>query len=100
MSDKQQEAPGMDVGYVARLARIDLTAEETELFQSQLGQVLEYVDQLNELEVGDVEPMAHAIPVFNVLREDVQGESLSREAILANAPAVRDHQFVVPKILD
>jgi aspartyl-tRNA(Asn)/glutamyl-tRNA(Gln) amidotransferase subunit C len=91
---------GMDVGYVANLARIHLTEEETALFQTQLEQVLHYVEQLDELDVSKVEPTAHAFPVYNVLREDVQGESLPREAILANAPASTEGEIRVPKIID
>ena len=91
---------GMDVGYVAHLARIDLTDEETTLFQGQLDQVLHYVEQLNELDVDGVEPTAHAIPVFNVLRKDEIGQSLSHDAVIANAPAATDGEVRVPKIID
>jgi aspartyl-tRNA(Asn)/glutamyl-tRNA(Gln) amidotransferase subunit C len=88
----------MDVSYVANLARIELTEEETALFQGQLDQVLEYVEQLNELEVSDVEPTAHAAPRVNVLRSDEPGESLDNDTVTANAPASRDGQVLVPKI--
>ena len=84
---------GMDVGYVANLARIDLTEEETTLFQGQLEQVLHYVEQLNELDVDDVEPTAHAFPVFNVLRKDEPGQSLDHAAVIANAPAATDGEI-------
>lgn len=97
MSETNQ---GMDVGYVARLACIDLTDEETTLFQSQLDQVLHYVEQLNELDVGDVEPTAHAIPVYNVLRKDDLGPSIDHHTVIANAPVATDGQIRVPKILD
>ena len=91
---------GMDVGYVAHLARIDLTEEETELFQSQLDQVLHYVEQLDELDVTGVEPTAHAIPVFNVLRKDELGKSLNHADVIANAPAASNGEVRVPKIID
>lgn len=91
---------GMDVGYVAHLARIELTEAETTLFQSQLNQVLHYVEQLNELDVSDVEPTAHAFPVFNVLRKDEVGQSLPHAAVIANAPAATDGEIRVPKIID
>lgn len=97
MSEANQ---GMDVGYVAHLARIDLTDEETALFQGQLDQVLHYVEQLNELDVSNVEPTAHAIPVFNVLRKDEIGKSLDHADIIANAPAATDGEIRVPKIID
>jgi len=91
---------GMDVGYVAKLACIDLTDDEKTLFQNQLDQVLHYVEQLNELDVSDVEPTAHAIPVFNVLRKDELGSSLPHEAVVGNFPANTDGQVRVPKIID
>jgi aspartyl-tRNA(Asn)/glutamyl-tRNA(Gln) amidotransferase subunit C len=91
---------GMDVGYVARLACIDLTDEETALFQGQLDQVLHYVEQLNEPDVSGVEPTAHAIPVYNVLRDDKLGTSLDHAAVIANAPSISDGQVRVPKIID
>ena len=91
---------GMDVGYVADLARVELTEEEKTLFQGQLNQVLDYVEQLNELDVEGVEPTAHAIPVYNVLRRDVPGKSLDRDAVIANAPAATDGEIRVPKIID
>ncbi len=91
---------GMDVGYVAKLARVDLTEEEKTLFQGQLDQVLRYVEQLNELDVSDVEPMAHAIPVFNVFRKDEVGTSLNHDDVIANAPSASDGHVRVPKIID
>jgi len=91
---------GMDVGDVAKLACIDLTDEETALFQGQLDQVLHYVEQLNELDVSHVEPTAHAIPVYNVLRKDEVGQSIDHAAVMANAPSVADGHIRVPKIID
>ena len=91
---------GMDVGYVAKLACIDLTAEEKVLFQGQLDQVLHYVEQLNELDVSDVEPTAHAIPVYNVLRKDEVGVSLNHDDVIANFPSAADGHVRVPKIID
>lgn len=97
MSDTTQ---GMNVGYVAKLACIDLTSEEKVLFQSQLDQVLAYVEQLEELDVRDVAPTAHAIPISNVLREDTCAASLDHQAVVENAPAARDGLVLVPKIID
>jgi aspartyl-tRNA(Asn)/glutamyl-tRNA(Gln) amidotransferase subunit C len=92
------DANHMDVSYVANLARIELTDEETTLFQGQLDQVLEYVEQLGELDVSNVEPTAHAVPLVNVLRADEPGVSLDNDTVTANAPASRDGQILVPKI--
>jgi aspartyl-tRNA(Asn)/glutamyl-tRNA(Gln) amidotransferase subunit C len=91
---------GMDVSYVAHLARINLTEEEIVLFQGQLDQVLQYVEQLDELDVSNVEPTAHAIPIYNVLRKDEVGPSLTHANVMANAPAVSNEHISVPKIID
>jgi aspartyl-tRNA(Asn)/glutamyl-tRNA(Gln) amidotransferase subunit C len=94
------EATHMDVSYIAHLARINLTEEETRLFQGQLDQVLTYVEQLGELDVSNVEPTAHAMPLVNVLRADTPRASLDHDAVTANAPAARDGQILVPRILE
>ncbi|MFZ4598376.1 MAG: Asp-tRNA(Asn)/Glu-tRNA(Gln) amidotransferase subunit GatC [Terrimicrobiaceae bacterium] len=92
--------PNLDVRDVARLARIQLTDEEATTFQSQLGRVLEYVEQLGALDLSDVEPTAHAAPVFNVFREDVARPGLSRESVLANAPHAANNLVVVTKVIE
>jgi aspartyl-tRNA(Asn)/glutamyl-tRNA(Gln) amidotransferase subunit C len=96
----RMSSPNLDVRDVARLARIELTDQEAETFQSQLGSVLEYVEQLGRLDLSGVEPTAHANPVFNVLREDVVQPSLERAAVLANAPHAANNLIVVTKVLD
>jgi len=93
-------SPNLDVRDVARLARIALSDAEAELFQTQLAKVLEYVEQLNTLDVTNVEPTAHASPVFNVLREDVIKPGLNRASVLANAPHAANNLIVVTKVLD
>jgi aspartyl-tRNA(Asn)/glutamyl-tRNA(Gln) amidotransferase subunit C len=90
----------MDVSYVAHLARIHLADGEAELFQGQLDQVLKYVAQLGELDVSNVEPTAHAMALVNVLRADTPRASLDHDAVIANAPAARNGQILVPKILE
>lgn len=90
----------MDVSYIAHLARIHLTEEETRLFQGQLDQVLTYVEQLSELDVSAVKPTAHAMALVNVLRDDMPRTSLDHHAVTANAPASRDGQILVPKIME
>lgn len=85
--------------YVARLARLALTPEETGLFQQQLGRVVSYMRELAELDVDHIEPMAHTIPLCNVLRQDEPRPGLPRETVLANAPRHDDEQFIVPKIV-
>jgi len=93
-------ATHMDVSYIAHLARIHLTEEETALFQGQLDQVLTYVEQLGELNVSNVQPTAHAMALVNVLRDDTPRTSLDHDAVIANAPAARDGQILVPKIME
>jgi aspartyl-tRNA(Asn)/glutamyl-tRNA(Gln) amidotransferase subunit C len=90
----------LDVGYVARLARIDLTDEETLLFQEQLSQVLEHADKLRAVDVSDVAVTAHAIPVFNVFREDEPRDWLTAEEALSNAPQKTNGLFRVPKLVE
>ena len=91
---------GKEVCYVADLARLELTPEEVESFTLQLNGILEYMDQLDELDTADVEPTTHVLPLNNVFREDEVGHSLAVEDVLANAPEKdRDH-FVVPKIIE
>ncbi len=85
---------------VARLARLKITDAEAALFTSQLSKVLEYVEQLNEVDTRDVPPTAHPLPVSNVFREDVVRPSLTTEQALHNAPDRRDGFFRVPKVLD
>ncbi len=89
-----------NLDHVSNLARITLTAEEKERFASQLGDVLAYIAQLNEVNVEGIEPTAHAFPVVNVWAEDVPEAGLSVEDALRNAPERRDNMFVVPKVVE
>jgi len=91
----------MDIPHIAKLARIELTDDEASRFDSQLSQILEYAEKLKELDVSDIEPTAHAYPVFDVVREDVAlDESFTAEEALSNAPAQTQNQFKVPKVMD
>ena len=92
--------PTVDVPYLARLARLELTQEEIDLFGGQLGRILDHVEQMNKLDISGIEPTAHAITVFDVIREDGVTESLPKESILENAPRRANGLFVVPKVLD
>ncbi len=90
----------IDVGYVAQLARLALTDDEKKSYQNQLDQILDYVAELDELDVEHVPPMAHPLPRNNVLRQDQERPGLDRTEVLNNAPQVRNDQFVVPKIIE
>ena len=85
---------------VAKLARLELNEAEIAEFTGQLSAILEYVEKMNELDTDDVEPLAHCLPVHNVLREDIPRPSLTNDQALANAPDSEDEYFKVPKILD
>ncbi len=89
-----------DVEYVAGLAQLTLDEETKQRLVREMAEILSYIEQLNELDTSDVEPMMHVLPMTNVYREDVVGESLPREKALLNAPRHDDEYFLVPKILD
>ena len=95
----REELP-IDIDYVTNLARIELTSEEREKFQGQLGNVLKYFEKLQAVNVEGVEPTAHAFPRFNVWDEDEAVESFSSEEALLNAPKSRNDQVVVPKVIE
>lgn len=88
-----------DAAYVARLARIDLTDGELDLYAVQLAAVLDHAAQVEALVTTDVEPTAHPLPLRNVLRDDEVVTSVSREEVLAQAPSVESGRFRVPPIL-
>lgn len=90
----------IDVEHVARLARLGLNDKEKELFSKQLGDILSYAENLNKLEIKDIPGTSHAIPLKNVLREDIAVKFEDVESILANAPEVEDHMFKVPRIME
>jgi aspartyl-tRNA(Asn)/glutamyl-tRNA(Gln) amidotransferase subunit C len=90
----------LDVAYVARLARLNLTDEETALFQKQLGDVLKYAEKLREVDVSNVEAAAHALPIFNVFREDEPRDWFTEEQALSNAPRQAKGLFIVPKVVE
>ncbi len=88
------------VAHVARLARLALTEDERQRFVEQLGRILEYIARLNALDLTDVPPTTHVVPMVNVFRADVVRPSLAREEVLAAAPAHADGFFVVPRVLE
>jgi len=87
-----------DVVHVANLARLTLDEGEVDLFTAQLRTVLEHAADVAALDLAHLAPMAHPLPVENVLRPDEPRPSLDREEVLAAAPAVEDHRFRVPRI--
>lgn len=88
------------VDHVARLARLDLTGEESVKMQTQLGDILGYIGLLDELDLSDVPPTSHVIEMVNVMRDDEVKPSLPVERGLANAPAREGTMFKVPRIIE
>lgn len=87
-----------DVEHVAKLARLELTEDEKELYTKQLGDVLKYVDQMNEVDTSNVKPMTQVIDFVNVMREDKVVYEQTKEELMANAPEEENGFFKVPKI--
>lgn len=88
-----------DVAHVANLALLDLSADQIDHFTEHLARVLDQASEIEDLDLDDVAPMTHPLPLSNVMRDDVVGETLDRDVVLASAPAVEDGQFAVPSIL-
>ena len=89
-----------NVDHVARLARLELSAADKERMRGELDGILSYIDKLRALDTRDVEPTSHAVPVTNVMRDDVERPSLPQEDMLANAPDRHRDMFRVPKIIE
>jgi aspartyl-tRNA(Asn)/glutamyl-tRNA(Gln) amidotransferase subunit C len=90
----------IDVKYVAHLARLDLSTDEEKILGAQLGHILGYIEKLREVDVTNIEPTAHAVPMVNVTRPDETRPSLPHDAALRNAPEKSAGLFVVPKIVE
>jgi aspartyl-tRNA(Asn)/glutamyl-tRNA(Gln) amidotransferase subunit C len=88
-----------DVEKVSLLARLILTDDELATMTHQLGQIVQYVEQLQELDTTGIEPMAHAVDVHNVFRPDEVRPSLDRDEALGNAPKRDDECYRVPAVL-
>jgi aspartyl-tRNA(Asn)/glutamyl-tRNA(Gln) amidotransferase subunit C len=89
-----------EVQHIANLARLSLSEKEIELYQKQLSDILDHVDALQQLDTSKVDPTSGLRVEDSRLREDVAGQAMSREDLLANAPETRDDQFLVPPVLD
>lgn len=87
------------VRHVALLARLELSEEEIERFAHELGDILDYVAKLEELDTSDVPPTSHSLPLANVMRDDVLRPSLAKDEALANAPETENGCFKVPQVI-
>jgi aspartyl-tRNA(Asn)/glutamyl-tRNA(Gln) amidotransferase subunit C len=88
-----------EVVHVATLARLDMDEASIEKFASQIGTILEYVDELKQVNTEGIRPTSHAIFLSNAFREDEEREPIERDAALANAPEKEDGNFLVPKVI-
>ena len=88
------------VNYVAHLARIELKPEELEKLSRQLDDILGFIDKLSVLDVKQVKPASHILPISNVLREDEPRPCLAPDEVLENAPCKNGNFFSVPKIIE
>ncbi len=89
-----------EVEHVARLARLELSAEEKERMREQLDRILGYIDKLRQLDTEGVPPTSHAVPMVNVMREDEPRPCFPAEEMLANAPDRSGDFFRVPRIIE
>ena len=88
------------IEYVGILAKLELNDQEKEEAKKDMERMLDYIDQLNELDTSGIEPMSHIFPVTNVFREDVVTNGDDRDNMLKNAPAVKDGSWKVPKTVE
>ncbi len=88
------------IDYVGILAKLELSDEEKEQAKKDMGNMLDYIDKLNELDTTGVEPMSHVFPVQNVFREDEVVNGDDREKMLSNAPQKKDGTYMVPKTFE
>ena len=94
------QPPALNINYVAKLARIELTPDEQSSYARQLGDILHYLDKIKQADLTGVAPSAHALPVHNIWRDDTPRPGLSVDQALRNAPQQRDDQFVVPRVVE
>ncbi len=90
----------MEIEQIIMLSRLELAENEKVLFSNQIGNIIDYIDKLNELDTTDVDPTAHVVPIKNVFRGDDLQPSLPRDRVLQNAPSRSDNFYRVPKIIE
>lgn len=97
---EKPQVSGEDVDYVAALARLAFSEAEKEELTRNLRDIITFADKLSGLDAGEMDPMAHVMPIENVFRPDVRSTAENREALLKNAPAQKDGCFFVPKVVE
>ena len=88
-----------EILHVAHLARLEIDEASIDKFAGQIGNILDYVDQLRQVDTGGIKPTSHALALTNAFREDAETRHLERETSLANAPEQEEGNFVVPKVI-
>ncbi|MCF0154436.1 MAG: Asp-tRNA(Asn)/Glu-tRNA(Gln) amidotransferase subunit GatC [Veillonella sp.] len=88
-----------EIKKIAHLSRLEVSDDHMVQLEKELSDILSYVEQLNELELNDVEPMAHAVPLQNVFREDKVQPSIDHNKALSTAPEEEDGYFRVPRVV-
>jgi aspartyl-tRNA(Asn)/glutamyl-tRNA(Gln) amidotransferase subunit C len=100
VATEQPKITIQDVEHVARLARLELSGAEKERMRRELDGILSYIDRLRALDTTGVEPTSHAVPLTNVMRDDVERPSLPRDEMLGNAPDRHGELVRVPRIIE
>ena len=100
MAESESKISLRDVEHVARLARLELSSADKERMRRELDGILSYIDKLRGLDTDGVEPTSHAVPLTNVMRDDVRRPCFPQEEMLANAPDPSGELFRVPKIIE
>ena len=95
-----QDRPEVDIEKLAMLSRIQLTDAEKAAYSSQLSDILGFFQKLQEVDVSGIAPMAHPFDAEAPLREDIPAEPWEASLSISNAPASRDNQIVVPKVVE
>jgi aspartyl-tRNA(Asn)/glutamyl-tRNA(Gln) amidotransferase subunit C len=97
MSDKKS----FDVSKIAALARLEITDQEKKYLEKDLDKIIGYIDMMSELDVENIQPTAHAVPLTNVIRDDVKMQSFDKELMLSNAPELVDDELIkVHQVVD
>jgi aspartyl-tRNA(Asn)/glutamyl-tRNA(Gln) amidotransferase subunit C len=89
-----------EVRHIAQLSRLAISEDETELYAPQLSKIIDYVEQLNNIDTSTIEPTSHIIPLNNVMADDILGDSLPRLEALKNAPDTTGKFYRIPKIIE
>jgi len=89
-----------DIRNIAKLAKLQINEDELDQYKQDLSNILEFVEQMNQADVDNVEPMAHPQDMMQTLRADVVTETNQREKFQQIAPATQDGLYLVPKVIE